>query len=373
MNIGNPTEKPTIVVIDDDETQLCIAELFLAADFEVECFSDPHRALTRIFRQPPALILSDIHMPDLDGIALRRRLAANDQTRLIPFVFLSGSRQLQVRRDAMLMAIDDYLEKPIQKTTLLEVINRVLLRARDLAPAISPALDLSITQGLRQPVPAHFGGYSLSDAYRVAGRGGGDAIVWQSTEAGLTLILLDIMGHGEQAKFFAHVIAGFFHGLFAAFPHEDSPAKRLQRLSDLMATHDLLAGTLLTCQILQISSSGELCIASAGHPKPLLMHHQQAPQELDVGGSLPGLGLQNTYDEIRVNLQPGEHLLLHTDGLFENAPASEHAQFRRSMLQHMQQSIAFNRCDANTVMQGFDTIAPGLPRDDATVVIIKKT
>lgn len=364
--------KARVVIIDDDETQLCIAELFLSDDYSVTCFSDPRRALAHIFLEGADLIVSDIYMPDMDGVLLRKRLAANDETRLIPFIFLTGSPLASAREKVCLLSIDDVLAKPVEKDALRMAVARVLHRSRDVSAAINVSLDQQITNALWQALPAQYAGYRLSRAYRVAARGGGDLLVSRSSSSGLTLLLMDVMGHGEQAKFFAHAIAGFFHGLFAAYPALSDPARHLECLSEVMARHELLSGTLLTCLVAHLGTDGRLSLASAGHPPPWRFSPGQWPQVVDVHGVMPGLGVSVAYQVVDVVLQPGESLMLLTDGLFEATAHMRAGGDTRALTAAIVRQTASADWGANAVMAAFDDALQGPLLDDATVVVIQR-
>lgn len=361
-----------IVIIDDDDTQLCLAEIFLSDEYNVTCFSDARRALAHIFLEGADLIISDIYMPDMDGILLRKRLAANDDTRLIPFIFLTGCGQASTREKVCMLSVDDVLVKPVEKDTLLSAVARVLHRARDVSASINISLDQNITEALWRPLPERYAGYRLSRDYRVAERGGGDLLIPLHSDAGMTMILMDVMGHGVQAKFFAHALAGYFHGLFAGFPHEADPGRYLQWLSETMNSHALLSGTLLTCVVVHITPAGRVSLASAGHPWPWLFRSGEAPQPVEVSGVLPGLGVSTTYRVVDMTLAPGESLLLFTDGLFESYGAGRVQGDSAEAMNSLARQFAARDVTAEGVMAVFDAMTQGAVLDDATALVIRR-
>ena len=70
-------QQPSVLVVDDDR-QLCelLTELLAAAGYTVCCAHDGEDAWTEIVRSPPGVVLSDIKMPNLDGVGLASRLAS---------------------------------------------------------------------------------------------------------------------------------------------------------------------------------------------------------------------------------------------------------------------------------------------------------
>lgn len=119
------TARPRVIVVDDDLTQLCIAELYLADDFDVVSFSDAREAMFAVMKDVPAVIVSDIHMPGMGGVALRDALLRAGIH--VPFLFLSGDGFAQG-----LSGFDNapdvaWLQKPMEKISLLAAVRRAIV------------------------------------------------------------------------------------------------------------------------------------------------------------------------------------------------------------------------------------------------------
>jgi DNA-binding response OmpR family regulator len=84
----------TILVIDDHHSFGDVMAYALGDQgFDVVTFTDPHAALAHLAEQPPDLILSDVRMPDLDGVTLAQRVRAMGY--LMPIVLISGDTVAQ--------------------------------------------------------------------------------------------------------------------------------------------------------------------------------------------------------------------------------------------------------------------------------------
>ena len=123
---------PRVLVVDDvaANRELLLAHLE-ALHYEVREARDGIEALEAVDEQEPDLILLDVDMPRLDGIAVCERLKAHPTRRLIPIVILTASRERDTRLRGIAAGADDYLSKPFDATELL-VRTRVLLREREL-------------------------------------------------------------------------------------------------------------------------------------------------------------------------------------------------------------------------------------------------
>ncbi|MBE9138382.1 response regulator [Nodosilinea sp. LEGE 07088] len=75
-------------------------------------------ALTRVSQDPPDLILLDVMMPGLDGYEVCRQLKANDDTRLIPIVFVTALGDRDAKLRGIEAGADDFLTKPFDQLAL---------------------------------------------------------------------------------------------------------------------------------------------------------------------------------------------------------------------------------------------------------------
>jgi two-component system, OmpR family, response regulator len=79
----------TILILDDHQSFVEVVAFVLdEAGFQVVTFTDPLAALAHLAEQPPDLILSDVRMPDLDGVTLAQRIRALGYR--MPVVLISG-------------------------------------------------------------------------------------------------------------------------------------------------------------------------------------------------------------------------------------------------------------------------------------------
>ena len=123
-----PATTPVRVLIADDNAEIrrVYAELLRRAGFEVETASNGVSALRAAVRRPPDVILLDILMPGLDGGAVAQRLKADERTREIPLIAVTGVPEwLQDHRHAA-EAFAGVLFKPVRAEQLLATIRRVL-------------------------------------------------------------------------------------------------------------------------------------------------------------------------------------------------------------------------------------------------------
>ena len=108
-----------ILVVDDNPINLKLAADVLAAEgYEVERAVDAEQALQTLGRRRPDLILMDVALPGMDGLALTRRLKADEATRRIRIVALTAFAMKGDDQKARDAGCDGYISKPIDTRKL---------------------------------------------------------------------------------------------------------------------------------------------------------------------------------------------------------------------------------------------------------------
>ena len=110
----------------------------------------------------------------------------------------------------------------------------------------------------------------------------------------------------------------------------------------------------------------EITLASAGHPRPLVINHDCSLLDLDTGLPL-GLG-PSQYPERTLTLAPGTELLLYTDGITEAMNSADEEYGPARIMEHFQQPEA---CVESLVAEVQSFSAGSDQTDDATVVLIR--
>lgn len=112
---------PTILVVEDDWATAEFLDLALwEAGYTVVHAATGETALLLIVTTHPDLVLSDLHLPGMDGYRLCQRLAADPHVAAIPRVLMSAGDH----RTAHLLGITAFLAKPFTLTTLLRTMRR---------------------------------------------------------------------------------------------------------------------------------------------------------------------------------------------------------------------------------------------------------
>jgi putative two-component system response regulator len=127
--------KKILVVEDNPDVRKGIAKYLQIENYVVIQAENGNQALKSLENFTPDLILSDITMPEKDGIELYKDVRKNSQWVTIPFIFLSGDNSPEKLRKSRELGVEDYLTKPIRPKDLVNTINARLLRSAEVRVA----------------------------------------------------------------------------------------------------------------------------------------------------------------------------------------------------------------------------------------------
>lgn len=119
---------PTIFVIDDQEAvRRALGEMLRVLGYAVETHASADLFLGSLQLPRTGCVVADVRMPGMDGIELVGELARRGIQ--LPTVLISGHADVPMAVAAIKAGAEDFIEKPVDDTQLLAVINRCLARA----------------------------------------------------------------------------------------------------------------------------------------------------------------------------------------------------------------------------------------------------
>jgi diguanylate cyclase (GGDEF)-like protein len=128
---GTQRRKRILVIDDDPETARLLRTWFKGRDYGIEDAPDAVEGLKLAVRSDPDIILLDIRMPGMDGLATARHLKTDPVTRSIPIILLTACHEVNVKVEGFASGADDYVTKPFEFEEVDARI-RAMLRKREL-------------------------------------------------------------------------------------------------------------------------------------------------------------------------------------------------------------------------------------------------
>ena len=117
-----------ILIVDDERQNRDLLEIMLASEgYHVVAAASGEDALAVVARQPPELILVDVMMPRMDGYQFVAAIRADDATRRIPVILITGLDDHDARTAGLNAGADGFLSRPVDRAELCECV-KVQLR-----------------------------------------------------------------------------------------------------------------------------------------------------------------------------------------------------------------------------------------------------
>jgi CheY-like chemotaxis protein len=120
-------DHPLVLVVDDFlDAREMYAEYFMFSGFRVAEAANGVEALEKAIDLVPQVILMDLSMPGMDGWEATRRLKADERTKDIPVIALTGHALTGFQESARLAGCDAFVTKPCLPDTLVAEVRRLL-------------------------------------------------------------------------------------------------------------------------------------------------------------------------------------------------------------------------------------------------------
>jgi sigma-B regulation protein RsbU (phosphoserine phosphatase) len=358
-------------------------------------------ALLAIDAAPPDLILLDIRMPEMDGYQVCQRLKSDDRTRDIPIIFISALQELDDKVKAFQVGGVDYVTKPFQfEEVLARVETHLALRGlqvqlaeanRELKAAnqkMKRELDLAgavQTTFLPYELP-DLDGWELAVALRPAGETSGDFYDVQILADGrLGVLVADVVGKGVGAALYMALGWALFRTCFRQYP--EHPEQVLEAVNRRLMVESRSSQFLTAVYVVLDPSTGKLDYSSAGHCPPCLVRGCEGGKggqdhagssgvlELECRGMPLGLFAHGAWAVRTVQLEPGDALVLYTDGITE-ARNEQKAFFGEERLLRI---LAAHRTDSARQIEGAvlaavdESVGGCIRSDDITLAVVTRS
>ena len=347
-----------ILVVDDEVFILKVIAAYLAKRGEAcETAESGEQALALVQRRDFDIMLADLSMSGLDGLELTRRVKAIRPKTVCIIMSGMGTRFDIIA--AMKLGVFDFLDKPFADLAVLAAVieraaaSRRLVHERDAlledlknqnakletsltrlhtAYAQLRQQEATLASDLRQSqrvqrklLPAAFPaleGYEVSGYLCPCERLGGDFFnavpLWDGR---LAVYLVDVAGHGVSAAMITIILREVLQPrrlLQASYEILGTPDKALAYLNQALIEEAFDPPILVTMVYVVIDpKSGTLALASAGHPPPIVVNGRGSAQPLALSGPVLGMQQASTFTTTTMTLNPGDAVLLYTDGVSE--------------------------------------------------------
>jgi len=374
-----------ILIVDDEKAIRQLLSEVLAKDgHRVETAADGDMALEKLVSDDFDLVVTDLHMQDVDGISvLRSSKSKNPYTEVL---ILTGHGTVSSAVEAMRLGAYEYLTKPIDMREFrmkarqalerramrlqIEAQRREIQRHQEMI-----ARDLRLAEQVQQSlVPRNLSNEFLEVAVRylpMIGVGGDFADVYAENPRQVTLTLVDVTGHGITAALLVNRMASEIRRLVR---EKLEPRIMLHHFNDFICESFAGTGMFLTMFICKLDLTAQtLTYAGSAHPAAVIWRHRQNKfEKLDSQNPIVGFD-QAPAERFRqqvTSIAAGDKLLMYTDGIIEAENAKNEALGLRGMLGLCQPTSAASANEmADAIIAGLENWSGGPRRDDVYLLV----
>ncbi len=375
-----------LVVDDEEDLELLVRQKFRRRIRKGELdFLFAHNgmeALQTLEENPDVhLVLSDINMPVMDGLALLKQLASANPD--VQAVIVSAYGDMANIRTAMNRGAFDFLTKPIDFNDLEITIEKTIkhvramqlaLESRDRLVAIKQELEVArqVQDSVQPKALPDSETHQVSALIIPAREIGGDFYdYFYLDDNRLGFVIADVSGKGVPAALFTMVTRALLKASLQGF---QSPGQCLTLVNDLLCEdNDSCIFITLFFGVLDVSS-GELEYSNAGHNPPRLIRSGGEVMELPRTGNLVlGILAEHQFNNERLRLNPGDTLFLYTDGVTEaeDARPEEFGEERLDRLLSEMSSATVREIAEGVVVAVQEFVAEAPQSDDITCLVVR--
>jgi phosphoserine phosphatase RsbU/P len=374
------TGPATVLVVDDNaDLNSLLCERLGRLGFETDGACTGEDALAKLVERAPDLVFLDVSLPGISGLDVLAWIRSRALDTAVIMTTAFGSERVAI--DALRRGADDYLPKVsvaheleaiLERTVARQRLNRNHVAMRKQLDEKRAVLEAELGQAARvqaELLPAalpQVHGFELAAMCIPAHEVGGDFYDWQQSAPGIfNVTLCDVMGKGMPAA----LLMATVRATLRAVVRDSPPGGAMRYVVSALAGDLNRSGSLVTMFLGQLDAERRtLRFVDAGHGHVFLQRASGEREALSPRGLPLGVLDDATYEEGEVRFEPGDALVLYSDGLIDAQPHLGLGPEQLSACVHGGES-------ARVMVDRLLCLGapPGAPADDLTVVVVRRT
>lgn len=398
MQTPNPSgssgqKRKKILAVDDSKFHAILLQKTLGTEeYEVIAAQSGDEAIRRVMHDDPDLVLLDVMIADMDGYEICQKIKSYSASaeKFIPVILLTALDKVEDKVAGFEAGADEFLVKPLARNELLARV-RSMLRIKDLQESLlrinselshaqkTIERELRIVGEIQRSfVPTDFPRHpqlDLAAHYLPSYQAGGDYYdVIEVDKNHWGIVIADVTGHGASAAVVMAVTHVLMHSFVNTFKFPSTALKVVNEKLNIHLSSDhyvtMFYGVLNT-------ENMRFVFSSAGHNP---MYHYRASDgtvhEMKTQFGFPLRSFVNDdYDEEEIRVEPGDKIVLFTDGIVESLNQEREVYGEIRMTDVICQTGARSAQETIDALVGDWEAFRGdcVMRDDMSLLIVRRT
>ncbi len=314
-----------VMILDDNpEIEALLQARVEATGLVVQALDHDGDTLAQVKQAAPDIVFLDIDAHQLAGHDLLREIRAERAD--VAVILTVGTGHEALARTALEYGTEDVLRKPFNaaefRTVLDRAVSRLTLTRQDAVLRRHLGLkELDEAPDTPAPTGCWVGGFDLAARCVLAEKGevGGDFCEWRElTPTTLSLVVGDVMGKGVSAALMMATVSA----VMRAVVPQNAPAAALRRAAEALEPDFVRSGSFVTLFHAQLNvGTCRVCCADAGHGFVLIKRADGTTDTMTHVGLPLGVSVNEAYEQDDLLLNPGDVLIVYSDGLTQAVPA----------------------------------------------------
>ncbi len=373
-------ESPRILIADDQPDVLEALQLLLKGEgYETQTAASPEDAVRAFEKRDFDAVLMDLNYArdttsGQEGLDLVTHLRSIKD--YVPIVAMTGWGSVSLAVESMRSGACDFILKPWRNDQVLRILRREIAQRRMhgervISEQFEMAEARSVEQALLSRAIPQIPGFSAAARWQTQRHVGGDYFeVRRLGRDRVAIAIADASGKGVPA---ALLMSSFQSALRLLMDEKLSASEICYRLNGLLR-EQTGSNKFVSCFVAILNlGANQISFSNAGHPGPMLLGADSRCVRLESSGPVLGAFDQPCYQEEHTPVEPGDTLLLFTDGVTEaRNPAGD--EFGEGRLAELLAAIGGQRAEsiAQKITDCVAGFAQGALEDDATLVVLQR-
>lgn len=343
-----------ILVVDDNEMNRdLLARRLERLGFTVDTADGGHSGLEKILSGDYQLVMLDIMMPDIDGLTVLKKTREVYSKTELPVIMATARDEGSDVAEALSLGANDYVTKPLDFKVVRARVENVLGYAqavselRQTNDRMNRDLEAAarVQASLLPNKPIDIEGAEFIWQYRPCDELAGDGLnLFKRDNEHVAMYVMDVSGHGVASALLSVSVthhlsqmirqkeAAEYGGTSGA--NITSPAWLARNLNTLFPMESVGRHYFTFLYGVLNVKTRTFRFVSAGSAGPLVIHADGSSDVHDVPAVPIGMFPDSEYEDTLIELQAGDRLYLHTDGLYEERNPESREQFGRDRMRN---------------------------------------